>query len=489
MPTDRFTKVAQFKTPDQLRRRLTELRIELPVDADLLTASNHSPLAEACRLGPHRVGNRWCIHPMEGWDGNADGTPSELTHRRWRHFGLSGAKLIWGGEAAAVRHDGRANPRQIMATPNHCDSLRALRSSLLEAHRQAGCTTDDLVIGLQLTHSGRFSRPNESGRPAPRVMYHHPWLDARVGITPDADAPLFKDGELERLIDDYLRAAETAHAAGFDFVDVKACHGYLLHESLSAFDRTGRFGGTYENRTRLLLTIIERIRSEVPDLAVGVRLSVFDRPPYVSSDGGGAPIDWKATGASYRWAFGADPTNPLEVDWSEPKRLLRDLDRAGVAAVNVSAGSPYYCPHIQRPAAFPPSDGYPPPEDPLAGAARLLDAARQCKLAAPELLIVATGLTYFQDYLPHVAQAIVRDRWCDSVGLGRMVLSYPELPRDALEQGRLDRKRICRTFSDCTTAPRNGLVSGCYPLDDDYKRRPESKTLHEIKRKLRRGQG
>jgi 2,4-dienoyl-CoA reductase-like NADH-dependent reductase (Old Yellow Enzyme family) len=157
----------------------------------------------------------------------------------------------------------------------------------------------------------------------------------------------------------------------------------------------------------------------------------------------------------------------------------------GVAALNVTSGSPYYSPHIQRPAIFPPSDGYLPPEDPLVGVARQIHATRNCKAAAGEMPIVGSGLSYLQDYLPHVAQAIVREGWADAVGLGRMVLSYPELPADCLSGGALERKKVCRTFSDCTTAPRNGMVSGCFPLDPFYAKRPEAAELKEIKRRAR----
>ena len=184
----------------------------------------------------------------------------------------------------------------------------------------------------------------------------------------------------------------------------------------------------------------------------------------------------------YELGFGVRRDAPLQYDLDEPIRLLRRLRELGVAAVNLSAGSPYYNPHIQRPAAFPPSDGYLAPEDPLVGVVRQIHAARDCKAAVPDLPLVGTAYSYLQDFLPHVAQAVVRAGWIDSVGLGRVVLSYPELPADCLARGELQRKRVCRTFSDCTTAPRNNLPSGCYPLDPFYKTRPEAETLRAAKR-------
>jgi len=478
-----YPKIAQFKRVETLRARLQELSLELPVDDRILTAEQGSPLAEPISIGGFRVGNRWCIHPMEGWDANRDGSPSPHTLRRWRNFGLSGAKLIWGGEAAAVQPDGRANPNQTLATPDNRGGLAALRDELIAAHCQQFATADDLLIGLQLTHSGRFCRPN-SKQLEPRIAYHHPLLDAKFGIGPEDDSVVWNDGDLERLIDAYVAAAGLAHEIGFQFVDVKACHGYLLHEFLSARVRPGRFGGDFDGRTRILRTIIARIRNECPGLMVGVRISIFDVPPFKTSREVGQPMDYFDL-LPYRYGFGCCEDNPLEPDLTEPLQLIAALRDLGVVAVNVSCGSPYYNPHIQRPAIFPPSDGYQPPEDPLVGVARQIHAARTCQQAFPGLPMVGTGYTYLQDFLPHVAQAAVRAGWIDLVGIGRMVLAYPDFPADVLQRGQLQRKKICRTFSDCTTGPRSGLVSGCYPLDDYYKQLPDAQTLKSIKQAIK----
>jgi 2,4-dienoyl-CoA reductase-like NADH-dependent reductase (Old Yellow Enzyme family) len=150
--------------------------------------------------------------------------------------------------------------------------------------------------------------------------------------------------------------------------------------------------------------------------------------------------------------------------------------------VNLTAGSPYYNPHIQRPALFPPSDGYQPPEDPLIGVARQLRATRILKQQFPELIFVGTAYSYLQEFIPHVAQAAVRDHWVDSVGLGRILLTYPEFLWDVSEGRPVANKRICRTFSDCTTAPRNGLPSGCYPLDNYYKNSVFANVLKDLKK-------
>jgi len=188
----------------------------------------------------------------------------------------------------------------------------------------------------------------------------------------------------------------------------------------------------------------------------------------------------------YRHGFGGDGTG-LGVDLTEPKALLDVLAGLGVGLINITAGSPYYVPHVQRPAWFPPSDGYQPPEDPLVGVARMIAATAELKAHRPDLVITGSGYSYLQDWLAHAAEAVVASGGADSIGIGRMVLSYPDLPRDVLEGRGLDRRKICRTFSDCTTAPRAGLVSGCYPLDEFYKGRPERVELAAVKKAVRTG--
>jgi 2,4-dienoyl-CoA reductase-like NADH-dependent reductase (Old Yellow Enzyme family) len=475
-----FPKIAQLKDVTAFKARLAELGLELPVDDGPLSAAAGSPLAWPLRLGPFQLANRWCIHPMEGWDSEPDGHPSPLTLRRWRNFGRSGAALIWGGEAVAVEPSGRANPRQTLGTPGHAAGVARLLDALKAGVAEAPGPVASPVVGLQLTHSGRFSRPTEKG-PAPRIAWHHPILDRRVGIAPHDDSVVWTDAQLESLIDRFADTALVAAGAGFDFVDVKACHGYLLHEFLGAHGRPGPFGGDFDGRTRLLREIIERIRRRVPSLAIGVRLSAFDMVPFERGTPLGRPVPYDDC-LPYRYGFGVNPDHPIEADFEEPVRLLERLLSMGVIAVNVSCGSPYYNPHIQRPAIFPPSDGYSPPEDPLVGVCRQIHSVRRLKAAVPALPLIGTGYTYLQDYLPHVAQAVVRAGWADGVGIGRMVLSYPEFPADVLAGRPLARKRLCRTFSDCTTGPRNGLVSGCYPLDPFYKALPESCQIREIKK-------
>ena len=299
---------------------------------------------------------------MEGWDGTTTGGVTESMLRRWQRFGESGAKIIFGGEAMAVRPDGRANPNQLIIIEQNKKDIAKLREALIHSHPGK---TDDLVIGFQLTHSGRFCKPNDKKRFESRVAYRHPILDKKFGIT--SDAQVFTDDELKRLIEDYGRAAKIAADVGADFVDVKHCHGYLLHELLSAHTRPGPFGGSLENRTRMLREIVALIRSIAPKLGIAVRVSIFDIVPYKPGpDSTGVPEDFSHC-LPYRYGFGVNQQNPVEYDLTEPVAFLKILESLGITMVNISAGSPYYNPHIQRPAAYPPSDGYQPPEDPLVG--------------------------------------------------------------------------------------------------------------------------
>jgi NADPH2 dehydrogenase len=476
--------VRSLKTVGEFRARLVELGADLPV-ADSATTGPESALAQPLDLGDGRTaGNRFAVLPMEGWDGTDDGLPTDLVERRWERFGSSGAKLVWGGEAVAVRHDGRANPRQLTITSDrHAEALAALRQRLVSMHAAQHGRSDDLVVGLQLTHSGRFARPDDDG-PRPQIAYRHPVLDAR--LTAGAPPQLLSDGELEALAADFVTAAVRAEAAGFAFVDVKACHGYLGHELLSAVDRPGIYGGDLHGRTRFLQTVIAGIRSAAPGLGIGVRMSVFDFVPMRTGDDGVGVPEPIAEGGPYRHAFGGDGTG-TGVDLDEVIQLIDLLDGLDVRMICVTAGSPYYCPHIQRPAYFPPSDGYDPPEDPLVGVARLIGAAAEIKRQRPSTVVIGSGYSYLQEWLPNVAEAVVAAGGADAIGVGRMVLSYPTLPADVLAGRPLDRRHLCRTFSDCTTAPRAGLVSGCYPLDDAYKSRPERSTLVAVKRQNRTG--
>jgi 2,4-dienoyl-CoA reductase-like NADH-dependent reductase (Old Yellow Enzyme family) len=271
--------------------------------------------------------------------------------RRWERFGLSGAKLLWGCEAAAVRQDGRSNTRQLMIAESTVKDIAAARERVVKAHEGAFGSSDGLFIGLQLTHSGRFSKPNDDKLHESRVAYRHPILDKKFHFD-ERHCEVLSDDDIKRLIEDYAKAAALAQKAGFDFVDFKQCHGYFGHELLSAVDRPGPYGGSFENRTRFVREGIAAIKAAAPGLSIGIRLSAFDFVPFKKGpDGVGVPEDCEKP---YRYAFGGDGTG-LGYDLSEPVRLVKMVNELGVKMICGTVGSPYYVPHIQRPAMYPPA--------------------------------------------------------------------------------------------------------------------------------------
>ncbi len=474
MKKNSYRKISTLKTAAGFATYCDALDIPLKFDATMRTDAK-APLAQSYKLRRKTIGNRWAILPMEGWDCTADGAPSELTERRWLRFGISGAKLLFGCEAAAVMPEGRSNTRQMMMNESTVAAIGALRQKMLDVHAAKFGTADDLYVGLQLTHSGRYSHPNDDKVLESRTAYSHPLLDKKFG---NDQRNVVTDEELDNIITHFITAAKLSYQAGFDFVDIKHAHGYLGHELLSAVDRPGRYGGSFTNRTRFFREIVKGIKREVPELDIAVRLSLFDLFPFEKGEGAiGQPM---AFDGEYRYAFGGDGTG-LGYDLRETVKFIELARSLGIELICTTVGSPYYNPHIQRPAYYPVSDGYLPPEDPLLGVARQIKCVAEIKRFFPDIAFIGSGYTYLQEWLPNVAQYAVANGMTDFVGIGRMVLSYPEICTDSLAGKPLDRRHICRTFGDCTTAPRNGLISGCYPLDEHYKQLTEALLLKELK--------
>jgi NADPH2 dehydrogenase len=407
VPLSSFVSVAQF------RDHLAELGIGLELDTELDDGAD-APLARPLETMGRQVGNRFCTHPMEGWDSDVDGRPTRHSRRRWQALGRSGAKMLWN-ESAAVNPLGRSSPEQLLIAAHTIESLTAIRREQVAAHIQTHGDADDLLVGIQLTHSGRHSKPD--GRPRPVAVQHHPLFDETVG--PGADKPLLSDDELRSFIGDYVRAAELAQLAGFDFVDVKSCHGYLSHELLGAFDRPGDFGGSLENRTRFLREIITGIRDAAPGLGIAVRLSAFDTMTHEPGEQGvGRPI----IDEPFRYWFGTDATGH-HIDLGEPIALLEMLRDLSVELVSITGSSPYSVRHYQAPVAPRPGEHYINPENPLYGVARHLAVTATLKQAVPQLTYVGGGYSYLQQFLPHVAQARVHREQVDLIGIGRMHLA------------------------------------------------------------------
>jgi NADPH2 dehydrogenase len=414
-------------------------------------------LFEPIAIGHLTAGNRLAVHPMEGCDGTLDGRPDKLTFRRWERFGAGGAKLIWG-EATAVVPEARANPRQLLLTEATAPDFELLQETARAAHRARFNRDDDLVIGLQLTHSGRWSHPQ------PLIARHSPTLDPLKHIAPDA--PLLDDAYLERLEDAYASAAVLARNAGFDFVDIKQCHTYLLNELLAAHDRPGAYGGSFDNRTRFVRNVIAKIRAAVgDDLVLATRLNVYDGPCF--SDAGEPVLDPGERG----WGVGADGVSP---DLSEPLRLIGILRDAGVAMVNVTLGSPYFNPHIGRPFERQPVDGYTPPEHPLDGVARHFALTAEVQRAYPDLVIVGTGYSWLRHYAAAAGEANVCDGRVSIMGLGRGALAYPDFAADLVADGAMTDRKSCIGVSYCTALMRaknhelGQFPAGCVPRDPLY---------------------
>jgi NADPH2 dehydrogenase len=450
----------KFHTLDDLERESRRLGLTLEVDRDL------GPLFRPALVGRYRVGNSLCVQPMEGCDGTLDGRPDELTFRRWRRIGAGGAKLLWG-EATAATDDGRANPRQLLLNENTAADFQKLLADCRQAHRDALGSDEDLLVGLQLTHSGRYSFRR------PILARHDELLDSRTFAFPlDANNPLASDDYLKTLTDSYVSAARLAFNLGFQFVDIKQCHGYLLNELLGARTRPGQYGGSLENRTRLARDIICRIRSEVPGLLIASRLNVFDGVPFVkgSEVGVGRPCEMRPP---LETVWGGQPDAPLQPDLGEPIAWIDEMARLEVKLLNVSLGNPYVSPHLLRPFEYPPPDGYDSPEHPLEGVDRHFKLSAAVQRAFPQLCVVGSGYSYLQEFLFHAGAANIRDKRVTLVGVGRASLPQPDFARQLIEHGRLDRRRTCRTFSYCTAlmrAKENELgqfAAGCPPFDKE----------------------
>lgn len=389
-------------------------------------------LGESVAIGSGQSPNRLAVQPMEGCDGLSDGSPSELTLRRYRRFAAGGAGLVWV-EATAVVPEGRANPRQLWL---HEDTAASFASLVDLIDREAPKRPYKV---LQLTHSGRYARPVD--KPWPQVAVANPWLDK-----PGQELSILTDEQLDGLIPAYVEAARLARAAGFDAVDIKACHRYLINELLSAHTRDDRYGGSLENRARFLLAIVQSIRAAVPiDLAV--RLNAYDEIPW-----------------PYGWGVRQDDCR--QPDLNEPGWLVRALAAAGVCLINVTGGNPYYNPHVNRPYDIGP---YQPPQHQLIHTGKLLRAVRDLKAAAPGVCFIASGLSWLRQLAGPLSAGLVANDWCDLVGFGRQAFAYPEFAQDLLSGG-LVPERCCLSCGKCSEIMRDGGTSGCVLRDGELYR-------------------
>jgi NADPH2 dehydrogenase len=443
-----------YRSRDEIEHDISERGL------DIKLASGVDGVLSPIPIGERRAGNRLAVQPMEGCDGELDGFPGELTFRRWERFGGGGAKIIWG-EATAVTPEARANPRQLLIDERTAPALAELLKRTRRAHRERFGRDDDLIIGLQLTHSGRFSYPR------PLIAHHAPPIDAVKGIP--GDHPVITDSYLEELEDAYVTAATLVAGAGFDFVDIKQCHGYLLNELLACRDRSGAYGGDFEGRTRFVRNVVGRIRAKLGlGMLIASRVNVFDGPPFdKSTDGTGRTTII----GSYPWGFGTSDENPTTPVLEEPLRLISALKELGVSLVNVTMGSPYWNPHIGRPFERPPVDGYWPSEHPLVGVERHFRLTAAVQRAFPDLAVVGSGYSWLRHYAAVAGEANVRAGSVSIVGLGRGAIAYPDFAADLMDRGEMADRKSCIGVSYCTALMRaktNDLGQfpvGCVPRD------------------------
>jgi len=467
-----------FSSREALRREIDRLHLDIPLEAEILKSLKPG------RIGHRTVANRYVLHPMEGCDGTLDGKPDEITYHRWGRFARGGAKILWG-EACAVVPEGRANTRQLLFSKENLPGLKKLIAFAREEHRKSCGNADDFLIGLQLTHSGRFSFP------APSVLTRDPVIDPFTRFGKErhpmaADHPVLTDEQLDRLQDAYVAAAKLSKEAGCDFIDLKQCHRYLLSEMLGAKTRPGKYGGPLENRIRFVCDSFRRIRAEVgKDMILATRMNIFDAVPYRQNAATkvGEPVEFPRP---YLNAFGVNPNNPLEPDLREPIEAIRRMRDAGLQFLNISAGCPYYNPHVLRPADTPPPDGYEMPESGLIGVDRHFRMAEEIQRAFPDFPMVGTGYSYLRHFAAEAGEANLRAGRISFVGIGRGAIAYPDWVKDLQATGSLEKLKACITVSYCTTLMRtksNELgqyAAGCVPRDPVY-----GKLLQEIRKKER----
>lgn len=383
-----------------LRAEATALGVELPLSGDTAI------LAQPFDLDGRQIPNRLLAQPIEGFDAEEDGSPSRRSIARYQQLARNGFGTLWM-ESISVNAEGRSNPRQLWL---HKKNLGAFRE-MLDLVRAAAPTPPYLVA--QLTHSGRYSKPR------PICAFDNPRI-------PKEGAHIVTDEELDALVSQYVETAALAVRAGFDAVDIRACHGYLINELFSARGRPGKYGGCFENRVRLLLDIVGRLQ-DVPGLTLGVRLNIYD-------------------GLEYPYGWGCDQNGSMRPDPSEPLKLIELLNTHNVRLFNISSGIGAYSAYVLRPYDY----GAPAPEAPLQGVARMLAFARDARKVAPSACIVASALSYLREFGANAAAGGIAQGWFDLAGFGRQSIAYPKFARDVLEGRIPERGRLCNTCGGCS---------------------------------------
>lgn len=420
-----------YSRPEEFMEQNSALETQLPYSERLEVF--RAPLEVQGTVIP----NRLACQAMEGCDGTPGGSSDELTIRRYDRFAKGGAGTIWF-EATAVMEDGRANPRQLWIREENLDDFKRQVERIKETGLKENGYAPILI--MQATHSGRYSKPQ--GIPAPLIAYNNPIFEKDSPISEDR---IVTDDYLDRVGEALIRGAELAKEAGFDGVDIKACHRYLNCELLSAYNRPGRYGGSLENRTRLLRESIQgAIQRCGSDFIVSSRMNIYD-------------------GFPYPYGFGAKEGRGTEMDLTEAAWLAKELGSYGVELLNITMGNPYFNPHVNRPFAM---GGYKTDEHPLEGVARVLKGTAQLKSMVPEMKLICSAVSYLGVAAPNVTAAFIENNGFDIAGFGRTVFAYPDFAKDILRGEGLDKGKICICCSKCTEIMRApGGTPGCVIRD------------------------
>ncbi len=408
--------------------KIEDLPQFLPYTDDL------SVLASPYTLNGKTVPNRILYQPMEGCDGTADGSPDELTIRRYLRFAEGGAGIVWF-EATAIVPEGRANPRQMYLSEKTADDFASIVDRIKET-----CMKEngyEPIIVCQLTHSGRYSKP--TGTPAPMIAYNKPVYE---GDNPLPASAIVSDDYLDSLVERYVASAKLCERVGFDGADIKACHGYLLSELLNAYLREGKYGGSYENRTRLFMNAVAAVNDACgDDFIIASRFNAFD-------------------GYAYPYGMG-DSGTPGVPDFTEAKQIATDLASRGATLLNVTMGNPYTNNEVNRPTIH---ATYAPPYESIE---RMLNGAKAVSEAAPNAAVVSSGISFLGAFAANVAAAGIKNGDYAFAGFGRQTFSYPDLARDIVKTGKMDTKKLCLTCGKCTELMRSGRTPGCVIYDKE----------------------
>lgn len=420
-----------YRSLEEVRGKADELGLYLPFARDT------SALARPLTVHNLAFANRLGIAPMEGADSLPDGSPSDYTVRRYVNEAAGGSGMIWF-EAISIVEEGRSSGTQLLLTRKNLESYKALTAAVKEAGIKANGFAPYLV--MQANHSGRYSNPDN--RPAPMIAYRHPELERFRAAD---DSCIVTDDYLQGLEETFGQAAKLAREAGFDAVDIKSCHGYLLAELTSAHTRPGMYGGSYENRTRLLRNAVRAAKVyENERFAVTCRLGIYDGYPYP-------------------YGFGVSEGGGLTPDLTEPIRLVRELHgEYGLDLINLTMGNPYATTHVTRPYDM---GKYVPDEHPFAGLSRMIRGIGQVKREVPDMAVYASAPTYLRQFADLYAAGAVEEGFCDGMLFGRMAFADPDFANEIIRQGRIDPKRVCLTCGKCGDLIRAHKPTGCVIRD------------------------